>query len=56
MKDAACTNAEVDDAGWQYPAAASNLVSAVAMQTMRSTVSSDQVALIYSLATPYTVG
>ena len=55
-KDAACTNAEVDDAGWQYPAAASNLVSAVAMQTMRSTVSSDQVALIYSLATPYTVG
>ena len=55
-KDAACTNAEVDDAGWQYPATASTLVSAVAMQTMRSTVSSDQVALIYSLATPYTVG
>ena len=55
-KDATCTNAEVDDAGWNYPANASQLVSAVAMQTMRDTVSSDQVALIYALSSPYTVG
>ena len=55
-KDAACTNAEVDDAQWNYPADASSLVSAVAMQTMRSTVSSDQVALIYALSSPFTVG
>ena len=55
-KDAACTNAEVDDAQWNYPADASSLVSAVAMQTMRSTVSSDQVALIYALSAPFTVG
>ena len=55
-KDAACTAAKVEAAGWQYPASASNLVSAVAMQTMRSTVSSDQVALIYALSSPYTVG
>ena len=56
-KNAACTNAEVDDAGWFYPAVASGgkLVSAVAMQTMRSTVSSDQVALIYPLSSPFTV-
>ncbi|MDC3175146.1 hypothetical protein OA845_01335 [Candidatus Pelagibacter sp.] len=55
-KDATCTNAEVDDAQWNYPANASSLVSAVAMQTMRSTVSTDQVALIYALASPFTVG
>jgi len=55
-KNAACTNAEVDDAQWNYPADASSLVSAVAMQTMRSTVSSDQVALIYALSSPFTVG
>ena len=55
-KDATCTNAEVDDAQWNYPANASSLVSAVAMQTMRSTVSTDHVALIYALSSPYTVG
>ena len=55
-KDATCTNAEVDDAQWNYPANASSLVSAVAMQTMRSTVSTDQVALIYALSLPFTVG
>ena len=55
-KDATCTNAEVDDAGWNYPANASQLVSAKAMQTMRDTVSTDQVALIYALSSPYTVG
>ena len=55
-KDAACTNAEVDNAGWNYPATASQLVSAKAMQTMRDTVSTDQVALIYALSSPYTVG
>ena len=55
-KDATCTNAEVDDAQWNYPAETSSLVSAVAMQTMRSTVSTDQVALIYALSSPYTVG
>ena len=55
-KDATCTNAEVDDAQWNYPANASSLVSAVAMQTMRSTVSTDQVALIYALSSPFTVG
>ena len=55
-KDASCTNANVEDAGWNYPANASQLVSAKAMQTMRDTVSSDQVALIYALSSPYTVG
>tara|TARA_B100000886_G_scaffold291631_1_gene217231 strand:- start:104 stop:979 length:876 start_codon:yes stop_codon:yes gene_type:complete len=55
-KDATCTDAEIDDAQWNYPADASSLVSAVAMQTMRSTVSSDQVALIYALSSPFTVG
>ena len=55
-KDATCTAAKVEDAGWNYPAEASQLVSAVAMQTMRDTVSSDQVALIYALSSPYTVG
>ena len=55
-KDATCTNAEVDDAQWNYPADVSSLVSAVAMQTMRSTVSTDQVALIYALSSPFTVG
>ena len=55
-KDASCTAANVEDAGWNYPANASQLVSAVAMQTMRDTVSSDQVALIYALSSPYTVG
>ena len=55
-KNATCTNAEVDDAQWNYPADVSSLVSAVAMQTMRSTVSSDQAALIYALSSPLTVG
>ena len=55
-KDAACTNGNREVAGWNYPANASQLVSAVAMQTMRDTVSSDQVALIYALSSPYTVG
>ena len=55
-KDSSCTNANREVAGWNYPANASQLVSAVAMQTMRETVSSDQVALIYALSSPYTVG
>ena len=55
-KDATCTAANVEDAGWNYPASASQLVSAIAMQTMRDTVSTDQVALIYALSSPYTVG
>ena len=55
-KDAACTDGNLEDAGWNYPAVASQLVSAKAMQTMRETVSSDQVALIYALSSPYTVG
>jgi hypothetical protein len=54
-KDAACTNAKVEGAGWTYASDAGPLVSAVAMQTMRSTVSSDQVALIYPLSSPFTV-
>lgn len=44
-----------DDQAWHYPANAATLTSAVAMQTMRSTVSTDQVALIYALSKPFTV-
>ena len=55
-KDAGCTDGNLEAAGWNYPANASSLVSAVAMQTMRSTVSTDQVALIYALSSPFTVG
>ena len=41
--------------GWNYAENASRLNSAKAMQTMRSTVTTDQLAMIYALETPYTV-
>jgi len=53
-----CQNAScgsVSAGGWNYAAVASELGSALAMQTMRSSVSTDQLALIYALESPYTV-
>lgn len=52
-QDATCSS--VEDQGWNYAADASTLTSAVAMQTMRSSVTTDQLAMIYALETPYTV-
>ena len=40
---------------WNYAANASQLSSAIAMQTMRSSVTTDDVQLVYELSTPYTV-
>jgi hypothetical protein len=53
-----CQNAScgsVAATGWNYAAVASELTSALAMQTMRSSVSTDQLAMIYALEAPYTV-
>ena len=53
-----CQNAScgsVSASGWNYAAVASELTSALAMQTMRSSVSTDQLSLIYALESPYTV-
>ena len=53
-----CQNAScgsVSAEGWNYAKVASELGSAVAMQTMRSSVSTDQLAMIYALEAPYTV-
>jgi hypothetical protein len=53
-----CQNAScgsVSASGWNYAAVASELTSALAMQTMRSSVSTDQLAMIYALESPYTV-
>ena len=53
-----CQNAScgsVSASGWNYAASASDLSSAIAMQTMRASVSTDQIALIYALEDPYTV-
>ena len=53
-----CQNAScgsVSASGWNYAVDASELGSALAMQTMRSTVSTDQLAMIYALEAPYTV-
>ena len=52
-----CQNATCDTdlgSGWNYAASASDLSSAIAMQTMRDE-STDQLALIYALEAPYTV-
>ena len=52
-----CQNASCDTdsgSGWNYAASASDLSSAIAMQTMRDN-STDQIALIYALEAPYTV-
>ena len=40
---------------WNYAENASRLNSAKAMQTMRSSVTTDQLAMIYALEAPYTV-
>jgi len=40
---------------WDYAASASNLSSAIAMTTMRSSVTTDDIQLVYALAKPYTV-
>ena len=53
-----CQNAScgsVSASGWNYAAVASELGSALAMQTMRSSVSTDQLSLIYALESSYTV-
>ena len=41
---------------WNYAKDASELTSAIAMRTMRSSLSTDDVQFIYKLTTPYTVG
>ena len=51
-QDASCGSVEIT--GWNYAASASDLSSAIAMQTMRDE-STDQLALIYALEAPYTV-
>ena len=40
---------------WDYAADSSQLTSAIAMQTMRSSLSTDDVQLVYELSSPYTV-
>ena len=45
----------VSTINWNYAENASRLNSAKAMQTMRSSVTTDQLAMIYALETPYTV-
>ena len=53
-----CQNAScgsVSASAWNYAKVASELGSALAMQTMRSSVSTDQLAMIYALEAPYTV-
>lgn len=40
---------------WNYAADASQLTSAIAMQTMRSSLTTDDIQLVYKLTTPYTV-
>ena len=53
-----CQNAScgsVEATGWNYAKVASELTSALAMQTMRSSVVTDQLAMIYALEDPYTV-
>ena len=53
-----CQNAScgsVSAINWNYAENASRLNSAKAMQTMRSSVTTDQLAMIYALETPYTV-
>ena len=52
-QDATCGSVNVT--GWDYASSASDLSSAIAMQTMRERVSTDQLALIYALEAPYTV-
>ena len=47
--------AKNDDWSWEYANAASGLTSAIAMSTPRSSVTTDDVQLIYALAKPYTV-
>ena len=41
---------------WNYAKDASELTSAIAMRTMRSSLSTDDVQFIYKLTSPYTVG
>jgi len=40
---------------WDYAVSSSQLTSAIAMQTMRSSLNTDDVQLVYELTTPYTV-
>ena len=53
-----CQNASCGspaNTAWNYAKDASQLTSALAMQTMRSSVVTDQLAMIYALEDPYTV-
>jgi len=53
-----CQNASCGSSAntaWNYARVASQLTSALAMQTMRSSVVTDQLAMIYALEDPYTV-
>ena len=40
---------------WNYAKDASELTSAIAMRTMRSSLTTDDVQLVYALSSPYTV-
>ena len=40
---------------WNYAKDASELTSAIAMRTMRSSLTTDDIQLVYALSTPYTV-
>ena len=47
--------AKKDNWSWNYANVASDLTSAIAMTTMRSSVTTDDIQLVYALAKPYTV-
>ena len=47
--------AKKDNWSWNYANVASDLTSAIAMTTMRSSVTTDDIQFVYALAKPYTV-
>ena len=47
--------AKNDDWSWNYANVASDLTSAIAMTTMRSSVTTDDIQFVYALSKPYTV-
>ena len=47
--------AKKDNWSWNYANVASDLTSAIAMTTMRSTDTTDDIQFVYALAKPYTV-
>ena len=47
--------AKKDNWSWNYANVASDLTSAIAMTTMRSSVTTDDIQFVYALSKPYTV-